>query len=93
MANNKPIDDFDWDAFVNQASSQSIEKSTEETTVMDEETVVFGTVISINQHDVLVNIGSSNDGIVSASEFLYNPELKVGDVVENPERTDPVRQS
>lgn len=82
MANNKPIDDFDWDAFVNQASSQSIEKSTEETTVMDEETVVFGTVISINQHDVLVNIGSSNDGIVSASEFLYNPELKVGDVVE-----------
>ena len=55
MANNKPIDDFDWDAFVNQASSQSIEKSTEETTVMDEETVVFGTVISINQHDVLVN--------------------------------------
>ncbi len=82
MANNKPIDDFDWDAFVNQASSQSIEKSTEETTVMDEETVVFGTVISINQHDVLVNIGSSNDGIVSASEFLYNPELKVGDVVD-----------
>jgi len=82
MANNKPIDDFDWDAFVNQASSQSIEKSTEETTVMDEETVVFGTVISINQHDILVNIGSSNDGIVSASEFLYNPELKVGDVVD-----------
>ena len=82
MANNKPIDDFDWDAFVNQASSQSIEKSTEETTVMDVETVVSGTVISINQHDVLVNIGSSNDGIVSASEFLYNPELKVGDVVD-----------
>lgn len=82
MANNKPIDDFDWDAFVNQASSQSIEKSTEETTVMDEESVVSGTVISINQHNVLVNIGSSNDGIVSASEFLYNPELKVGDVVD-----------
>lgn len=82
MANNKPIDDFDWDAFVNQASSQSIEISTEETTVMDEETVVSGTVISINQHDVLVNIGSSNDGIVSASEFLYNPELKVGDIVD-----------
>lgn len=82
MTNTKSIDDFDWDAYVKQASSQSIERSTDETTVMDEETVVSGTVISINQHEVLVNIGRSNDGIVSAREFLYNPELKVGDVVD-----------
>lgn len=82
MAKNIPIDGFDWETFDNQDSSQETEESTEETTVMDEETVVSGTVISINQHDVLVNIGSSNDGIVSASEFLYNPELKVGDIVD-----------
>ena len=82
MEKNIPIEDFDWDAYVNQDSSQSTKESTEETTVMYEDTVVSGTVVSINQHDVLVNIGSRNDGIISANEFIYNPELKVGDVVD-----------
>ena len=29
-----------------------------------------------------MNIGYKSDGIIPASEFRYNPELKVGDKVE-----------
>lgn len=82
MAKNIPIVDFDWESFGNQASSQSTEESTEETAVMDTDTVVSGTVVAINQRDIIVNIGYRNDGIISSSEFSYNPDLQVGDVVD-----------
>ena len=82
MANINPLDDFDWEAFENEVSSQSVEVSSEETTDVPEHTVVSGTVISINKREVVVNIGYRNDGILSASEFSYNPDLKVGDVVD-----------
>ena len=44
--------------------------------------VTEGTVISINKREVVVNIGYKSDGIIPVSEFRYNPDLKVGDVVE-----------
>lgn len=44
--------------------------------------VVEGIVTSINKREVVVNIGFKSDGIVPASEFRYNPDLKVGDKVE-----------
>ena len=44
--------------------------------------VVSGIVISINEREIVVNIGYSNDGIIPASEFRYNPDLKVGDTVD-----------
>jgi ribosomal protein S1 len=44
--------------------------------------VVEGTVISVDKKEVIVNIGYKSDGIIPASEFRYNPELKVGDKVE-----------
>lgn len=47
-----------------------------------EHSIVSGTVVSIDQSGVLVNIGYHTDGIISSSEFLYNPELKVGDTVD-----------
>lgn len=82
MENIIPLEDFDWDAFENQASSQSTEESSEETVDVAEHSIVSGTVISINRREVVVNIGYRNDGIISSSEFRYNPELKVGDVVD-----------
>lgn len=36
----------------------------------------------MNKREVVVNIGYKSDGIISASEFRYNPDLKVGDIVE-----------
>ena len=44
--------------------------------------MVEGTIISIDKKEVVVNIGYKSDGIIPASEFRYNPDLKVGDKVE-----------
>ena len=85
--NVKPLDDFNWDEFENGTSSsvkkEDQEKAYDETLnkIQDHE-VVEGTVISIDKKEVVVNIGYKSDGIIPASEFRYNPELKVGDKVE-----------
>lgn len=79
MKKINPLDALDWEAFENRvASLQSIE----ETTDVVEHTVVPGTVISINRREVVVNIGYHSDAIIPSNEFLYNPDLKVGDVVD-----------
>jgi small subunit ribosomal protein S1 len=44
--------------------------------------VVDGTVISMNKREVVVNIGYKSEGLVSLSEFRYDPDLKIGDKVE-----------
>lgn len=81
-------EEFDWDAyekdgFSSANSRQSQEKMYEETlsTVAVDE-VVLGTVISMNNREVVINIGQKSEGVVSLNEFRYNPELKVGDKVE-----------
>ena len=79
--------DFNWDEFENgsslNVSKQELEKAYDETlNKVSEHQVVEGTVISIDKKEVIVNIGYKSDGIIPASEFRYNPELKVGDKVE-----------
>ena len=49
---------------------------------VSEHQVTEGTVISVDKKEVIVNIGYKSDGIIQASEFRYNPNLKVGDKVE-----------
>ncbi len=49
---------------------------------MNENDVVEGTVTTVGKREVVVNIGYKSDGIIPASEFRYNPDLKVGDTVE-----------
>jgi len=85
--NVKPLDNFDWDEFENgtvaSVSKEELDKAYDETLnkVADHQ-VVDGTVISIDKKEVVVNIGYKSDGIIPASEFRYNPDLKVGDTVE-----------
>ena len=85
--NVKPLDDFNWDEFENGmaagVSKEELDKAYDETLnkVADHQ-VVEGTVISIDKKEVVVNIGYKSDGIIPASEFRYNPELKIGDKVE-----------
>lgn len=55
------------------------EKTLKEVTEHD---VMDGVVVSITPKDVLVNIGYKSDGVVPLSEMRYNPDLKVGDVLE-----------
>ena len=64
-------------------SKQDLEKAYDETlNKVSEHQVVEGTVISIDKKEVIVNIGYKSDGIIPASEFRYNPDLKIGDTVE-----------
>ena len=80
-------EDFDWDAFEN----EGVEKGSKEETLnkyeqtlskISENEVVEGVVTSINKREVVVNIGAKSEGVISAPEFRYNPDLKVGDKVE-----------
>ena len=87
LKNVKPLDDFNWDEFENGTSANvsktDLEKAYDETlNKVTEHQVVEGTVISVDKKEVIVNIGYKSDGIIPASEFRYNPDLKVGDKVE-----------
>ena len=85
---NSPIEEFDWEAF--EKGETAGEKTREEltrtydeslNTVKDNE-VIEGTIIALNKREAVVNIGYKSDGIIPMNEFRYNPDLKVGDVVE-----------
>ncbi|MCI6839004.1 MAG: 30S ribosomal protein S1 [Prevotella sp.] len=87
LKNVQPLADFNWDEFENggnaNVSKQDLEKAYDETlNKVSEHQVVEGTVISVDKKEVIVNIGYKSDGIIPASEFRYNPDLKVGDTVE-----------
>ena len=85
--NVKPLEDFNWEEFENgsvaNVSKEELDKAYDETLnkVADHQ-VVDGKVISVDKKEVVVNIGYKSDGIIPASEFRYNPDLKIGDVVE-----------
>lgn len=85
--NVQPLEDFNWDEFENgskvNVSKEELEKSYDETlNNVSEHQVVEGTVISMDKKEVVVNIGYKSDGVIPASEFRYDPDLKVGDKVE-----------
>ncbi|MCM1503638.1 MAG: 30S ribosomal protein S1 [Muribaculum sp.] len=85
---NSPIEDFDWDAY--EKGENKGEKSREELTKTYDESlntvkdkdVIEGTIIALNKREAVVNIGYKSDGIIPVNEFRYNPDIKVGDVVE-----------
>ena len=85
--NVQPLDNFNWEEFENgsqvNVSKEELDKAYDETlNKVSEHQVVDGTVISVDKKEVIVNIGYKSDGIIPASEFRYNPDLKVGDTVE-----------
>ena len=85
--NVQPLQDFDWEQFENgtstNVSKEELDKAYDETLnkVADHQ-VCDGKVISVDKKEVVVNIGYKSDGIIPASEFRYNPDLKIGDKVE-----------
>ncbi len=87
LKNVQPLADFNWDEFENGANAgsnkEAMQKAYDETlNKVTEHQVVEGTVIAADKKEVIVNIGYKSDGIIPASEFRYNPDLKVGDKVE-----------
>ena len=81
-------EDFDWDSFEMDEHKDSpkhkeyeaMYDDTLSTVAVDE--VVHGTVIQMTPREVVINIGYKSEGVVSLNEFRYNPNLKVGDIVE-----------
>ncbi|NLI64116.1 MAG: 30S ribosomal protein S1 [Bacteroidales bacterium] len=89
LKNVTPLENFDWELF-EEGEDYTGDKSRKDlvevydntlSKVSDRE-VVDGTVIAMNKREVVVNIGFKSDGVISLNEFRYNPELKIGDVVE-----------
>lgn len=84
-----PSSDFDWD---NTGKSTDIYKTEDRERMeamydqtlntLTEHEVKMGTVISITDKEVVINIGFKSDGMVPLNEFRHMPDLKVGDEVE-----------
>tara|TARA_Y100000385_G_scaffold100889_1_gene104264 strand:+ start:1013 stop:3034 length:2022 start_codon:yes stop_codon:yes gene_type:complete len=81
--------DFDWEIYemgsveYTDDVRKELEKDYETAlSTIDSEQVLDGTVVSITDREVIVNINYKSDGIISRNEFRYNEELKAGDTVE-----------
>jgi len=79
--------DFDWDSV--EKGGYSSEKRAAYSEQYDatlnsiaEKTVVNGTVVLVTKKEVVINIGYKSEGVIQINEFRYNPDIKVGDVVE-----------
>ncbi|QQS51624.1 MAG: 30S ribosomal protein S1 [Bacteroidota bacterium] len=94
---SKPIEDdsnesdtsFDWegyddtlDKYSNVQRDELLKLYDETLSTVAENEIVKGTVIGLNKREVVINIGFKSEGVISVSEFRYNPNLKIGDVVE-----------
>lgn len=84
-----PDADFDWDKDEKGFGNYSDEERTKLEELyagtfnsVNKGEIVQGTVVSINNKDVVLNIGFKSDGLVSSSEFRDTPDLKVGDTVD-----------
>lgn len=84
-----PDQDFDWDAddkaFGNYSDEDRKKFEAMYTDTFNQITqgeIIAGTVVSINNKDVVLNVGFKSDGLVSASEFRDLPDLKAGDQVD-----------
>ena len=89
MENTKvAVENFDWAAFESESglynqTKEEIEKAYSDSmsNIAVGETVE-GTVTEINKREVIVNIGYKSEGVIPATEFRYDADLKVGDKVE-----------
>ncbi len=79
---------FDWESYESTSVERSedlvaLEKMYENTLMTSvEHQLVSGKVVNVSDRDVIIDINSKSEGVVSLNEFRYNPDLKVGDIVE-----------
>jgi len=84
-----PEGDFDWDAdekaFGNYSETEraTLEEQYAGTfNQINQGEIIEGVVVSINNKDVVLNVGFKSDGLVAKTEFRDLPELKIGDTVD-----------
>jgi small subunit ribosomal protein S1 len=85
--NTQGTADFDWDAlaldgYTQAQRSEYGDKYEKTLTSINEKEVIEGTVIAVTKKEVIINVGYKSEGVVPASEFRYNTELKAGDTVD-----------
>lgn len=81
--------DFDWSmdnagfSNYNSAERKAMEELyTTSLKSLTQNELVKGTVVALNDKEVVVNVGFKSDGVIQRSEFRDLPDLKVGDHVE-----------
>mgnify|MGYP001078641699 CR=1 FL=1 len=50
--------------------------------LVNEREVIEGLVVRKTDREAIIDINSKSEGVISLNEFRYNPNLKVGDIVE-----------
>ncbi|PIE83791.1 MAG: 30S ribosomal protein S1 [Bacteroidia bacterium] len=79
---------MDWeqlesDSFYSESESmQYTEKYAQTLSNIGDDEVVEGTVRLVTKREVVIDLGFKSEGVISVSEFRYNPNLAVGDKVE-----------
>lgn len=88
LKNIQPREDFNWEEFEAGGAKAAVSRQEQEAAydktlnTIKEKEVVMGTVTAINKREVVINVGYKSEGVVPATEFRYNPDLKVGEEVE-----------
>ncbi|MDR7130400.1 small subunit ribosomal protein S1 [Algoriphagus sp. 4150] len=84
-------EDFNWDSFETKGFGEGYSKEQREQMAamyegtlgeITEKEVIKGTVVGVNDKDVIINIGFKSDGLVPLSEFRDLESIKPGDTVE-----------
>ncbi|WP_339879811.1 30S ribosomal protein S1 [uncultured Algoriphagus sp.] len=84
-------EDFNWDNFETKGFGEGYSKEQREQMAamyegtlgeITEKEVIKGTVVGVNDKDVIINIGFKSDGLVPLSEFRDLDGIKPGDTVE-----------
>ncbi|MBK5277756.1 MAG: S1 RNA-binding domain-containing protein, partial [Bacteroidia bacterium] len=90
-SSNASLDDFNWETidrkgfgegYTNSERQEMLDKYTGTVSTVNESEVVQGSVVGINDRDVILNIGFKSDGLVPLAEFKDMPKLKIGDIVD-----------
>jgi small subunit ribosomal protein S1 len=88
MSNNS---DFNWENFETKGFGEGYSKAQREEMAqmyegtlneITEKEVIKGTVVGVNDKDVIINIGFKSDGLVPLNEFRDLESIKPGDEVE-----------
>ncbi len=82
-------ENFNWEVFEDGVDRYSAEERKnyddrydDTLNAIQEGEVVKGSVVDVTKKEVIININYKSEGVISASEFRYNPDLAVGDTVD-----------
>jgi len=81
--------EFDWSTIGKKQEAYTEEERQKLETIYNdtmksitEHEVLDGTVVAMNNREIVVNIGYKSDGVIAFNETRYNPDLKIGDEIE-----------